>query len=71
MATYVSGEIYDPQRSLGRALALGTALCVALALFCQEYAILGLVSSPGSLPGAVAWLLYSFAPSRHSAEHGG
>jgi APA family basic amino acid/polyamine antiporter len=31
-ATYVSGEMRDPARSLGRALALGTALCVALYL---------------------------------------
>jgi hypothetical protein len=31
----------------------------------------GLTLAVGSLPGAVAWLLYSFAPSRHSAEHGG
>ncbi|HEY8038333.1 MAG TPA: amino acid permease [Polyangiaceae bacterium] len=29
-ATYVSGEMRDPTRGLGRALALGTALCVAL-----------------------------------------
>ncbi|HEY1692669.1 MAG TPA: amino acid permease [Polyangiaceae bacterium] len=31
-ATYVAGEMRDPTRSLGRALALGTALCVALYL---------------------------------------
>ncbi|HXN30652.1 MAG TPA: amino acid permease, partial [Polyangiaceae bacterium] len=31
-ATYVSGEMRDPTRSLGRALALGTALCVVLYL---------------------------------------
>jgi APA family basic amino acid/polyamine antiporter len=31
-ATYVSGEMRDPRRSLGRALALGTAVCVALYL---------------------------------------
>jgi APA family basic amino acid/polyamine antiporter len=31
-ATYVSGEIRDPSRSLGRALALGTGLCVVLYL---------------------------------------
>jgi APA family basic amino acid/polyamine antiporter len=31
-ATYVSGEMHDPRRGLGRALALGTALCVALYL---------------------------------------
>jgi APA family basic amino acid/polyamine antiporter len=31
-ATYVAGEMRDPQRSLGRALALGTLLCVALYL---------------------------------------
>ena len=31
----------------------------------------GLTLAVGSLPGAVAWLLYSFAPARHSAEHGG
>jgi basic amino acid/polyamine antiporter, APA family len=31
-ATYVSGEMRDPTRALGRALALGTALCVALYL---------------------------------------
>ncbi|MGD0523641.1 MAG: APC family permease [Polyangiaceae bacterium] len=31
-ATYVSGEMRDPQRSLGRALALGTLLCIALYL---------------------------------------
>jgi basic amino acid/polyamine antiporter, APA family len=29
-ATYVAGEMRDPTRALGRALALGTALCVAL-----------------------------------------
>jgi APA family basic amino acid/polyamine antiporter len=29
-ATYVTGEMRDPTRGLGRALALGTALCVAL-----------------------------------------
>jgi APA family basic amino acid/polyamine antiporter len=29
-ATYVTGEMRDPTRSLGRALALGTGLCVAL-----------------------------------------
>jgi len=31
----------------------------------------GLTLAIGSLPGAVAWLVYSFAPARHSAEHGG
>jgi APA family basic amino acid/polyamine antiporter len=31
-ATYVSGEMRDPTRSLGRALAIGTALCVVLYL---------------------------------------
>ena len=31
----------------------------------------GLTLAIGSLPGAVAWLVYSFAPPRHSAEHGG
>jgi glycosyltransferase 2 family protein len=31
----------------------------------------GLTLAIGSLPGAVAWLLYSFAPSRPSAEHNG
>jgi APA family basic amino acid/polyamine antiporter len=31
-ATYVTGEIRDPGRSLGRALALGTMMCVALYL---------------------------------------
>jgi basic amino acid/polyamine antiporter, APA family len=31
-ATYVSGEMRDPRRSLGRALALGTAACIALYL---------------------------------------
>ena len=31
-ATYVSGEMRDPTRSLGRALALGTAVCVVLYL---------------------------------------
>jgi APA family basic amino acid/polyamine antiporter len=31
-ATYVSGEMRDPTRGLGRALALGTGLCVALYL---------------------------------------
>ena len=31
-ATYVSGEMRDPKRSLGRALVLGTSLCVALYL---------------------------------------
>jgi APA family basic amino acid/polyamine antiporter len=31
-ATYVSGEMRDPARSLGRALALGTAVCVVLYL---------------------------------------
>jgi APA family basic amino acid/polyamine antiporter len=31
-ATYVSGEMRDPSRTLGRALALGTVLCVALYL---------------------------------------
>jgi APA family basic amino acid/polyamine antiporter len=31
-ATYISGEMRDPARSLGRALALGTAMCVALYL---------------------------------------
>jgi basic amino acid/polyamine antiporter, APA family len=31
-ATYVSGEMRDPTRSLGRALALGTTLCVVLYL---------------------------------------
>jgi len=31
-ATYVSGEMRDPTRSLGRALALGTGLCVVLYL---------------------------------------
>jgi APA family basic amino acid/polyamine antiporter len=29
-ATYVSGEMRDPARGLGRALALGTGMCVAL-----------------------------------------
>jgi APA family basic amino acid/polyamine antiporter len=29
-ATYVAGEMRDPTRALGRALALGTGLCVAL-----------------------------------------
>jgi APA family basic amino acid/polyamine antiporter len=29
-ATYVAGEMRDPARGLGRALAVGTALCVAL-----------------------------------------
>ncbi len=29
-ATYVTGEMRDPTRGLGRALAIGTALCVAL-----------------------------------------
>jgi APA family basic amino acid/polyamine antiporter len=31
-ATYVAGEMRDPRRSLGKALAIGTALCVALYL---------------------------------------
>jgi hypothetical protein len=31
----------------------------------------GLTLAIGSLPGAVAWLVYSFAPARHSAEQGG
>jgi APA family basic amino acid/polyamine antiporter len=31
-ATYVSGEMRDPKKSLGRALALGTILCIALYL---------------------------------------
>jgi APA family basic amino acid/polyamine antiporter len=31
-ATYVSGEMRDPSRSLGRALALGTGLCIGLYL---------------------------------------
>ncbi|HEY4016683.1 MAG TPA: amino acid permease [Polyangiaceae bacterium] len=31
-ATYITGEMRDPQRSLGRALALGTSLCLALYL---------------------------------------
>ncbi len=31
-ATYVSGEMRDPARGLGRALAMGTGLCVALYL---------------------------------------
>ena len=31
----------------------------------------GLTLAIGSLPGAVAWLLYPFAPARPSAEHGG
>lgn len=31
-ATYVSGEMRDPSRTLGRALALGTGACVALYL---------------------------------------
>jgi hypothetical protein len=30
----------------------------------------GLALAVGSLPGALAWLLYSFAPSRRSAEPG-
>jgi APA family basic amino acid/polyamine antiporter len=29
-ATYVAGELRDPQKGLGRALAIGTGLCVAL-----------------------------------------
>jgi signal transduction histidine kinase len=42
---------------LGWAL-LGTALAAALTLFCEEYAILGLVAVPGSLPLAElsAWV---------------
>jgi signal transduction histidine kinase len=41
---------------LGWAL-LGTALAAALTLFCEEYAIMGLVAAPGSLPLAqlAAW----------------
>jgi basic amino acid/polyamine antiporter, APA family len=31
-ATYVSGEMRDPRRGLGKALAIGTALCIALYL---------------------------------------
>jgi hypothetical protein len=31
----------------------------------------GLVLAAGSLPGAVVWLFYSFAPSWRSAERGG
>ena len=31
----------------------------------------GLALAVGSLPGAFAWLFYSFAPSRRSAEQGG
>jgi len=31
----------------------------------------GLTLAVGSLPGAVAWLVYSFAPARHSVEPGG
>jgi basic amino acid/polyamine antiporter, APA family len=31
-ATYVTGEMRDPRKSLGRALALGTLLCIALYL---------------------------------------
>jgi glycosyltransferase 2 family protein len=31
----------------------------------------GLTLAVGSLPGALAWLLYSFAPSQRSAGHGG
>jgi glycosyltransferase 2 family protein len=30
----------------------------------------GLTLAIGSLPGAVAWLVYSFAPARHSAKQG-
>jgi hypothetical protein len=30
----------------------------------------GLTLAIGSLPGAVAWLVYSFAPARHLDEHG-
>src|SRR5262249_12820579 len=31
-ATYITGEMRDPARGLGRALAIGTGLCVALYL---------------------------------------
>jgi APA family basic amino acid/polyamine antiporter len=31
-ATYITGEMRDPQRSLGRALGIGTSLCIALYL---------------------------------------
>jgi hypothetical protein len=31
----------------------------------------GLTIAISSLPGAAAWLVYSFAPARHFAEHGG
>jgi basic amino acid/polyamine antiporter, APA family len=32
-ATYITGEMRDPARTLGRALGLGTAICLALYLF--------------------------------------
>lgn len=41
-ATYVTGEMRDPTRGLGRALALGTALCVALYLAVNAVYLRGL-----------------------------
>jgi signal transduction histidine kinase len=53
-----------PENLLGWAF-LGTALVAALTLFCQEYAVYGLVTAPGLLPAATVaawaqiWLYYA------------
>jgi APA family basic amino acid/polyamine antiporter len=41
-ATYVAGEMRDPRRGLGRALALGTAMCVVLYLAVNAVYLRGL-----------------------------
>ena len=60
-ATYVAGEMRDPSRSLGRALALGTGLCVVLylainAVYLRAMPVAALAQAPDPARAAVAML---------------
>ncbi|MGH7296099.1 MAG: APC family permease, partial [Polyangiaceae bacterium] len=60
-ATYVAGEMRDPARSLGRALALGTGLCVLLylavnAVYLRALPLADLARAPDPARAAAAML---------------
>jgi APA family basic amino acid/polyamine antiporter len=61
-ATYVSGEMRDPRRGLGRALALGTGLCIALyiainAVYLRAMPLAALRTAKVPAPQAAAQIL--------------
>jgi APA family basic amino acid/polyamine antiporter len=58
-ATYVAGEMRDPTRSLGRALALGTSLCIVL------YLLVNAVYLRAMPPGELA---HTTEPARIAAK---